>query len=191
MAITDAVTGSGELKWYSDAEATQAISQPEINTEVANTNTYYVTQTDDNTCESAPAIIQIVVNGLPVATASVSGPITCDIPLVGLTATSTSENLSYAWTGPNDFTSSAQNLEVSLDGIYVLTVKDNDTNCLSTDTVTVIENFEKPSPDETKATICEGDEYPWNGDIYTIAGTYTIPSDTICEADKKTYLSSD
>jgi hypothetical protein len=65
MAITDAVTGSGELKWYSDAEATQAISQPEINTEVANTNTYYVTQTDDNTCESAPAIIQVMINPNP------------------------------------------------------------------------------------------------------------------------------
>ncbi|WP_198659455.1 Ig-like domain-containing protein, partial [Winogradskyella aurantiaca] len=63
--IASVVTASGSLTWYSDSGATQEINKPSISTASASDTTYYVTQTDGNSCESEPAAVRVIVNALP------------------------------------------------------------------------------------------------------------------------------
>jgi gliding motility-associated-like protein/uncharacterized repeat protein (TIGR01451 family) len=63
--ITTAVTATGILNWYSDSGATISIAEPIIDTSSASTTTYYVTQTDGNSCESATSAVTVTINAIP------------------------------------------------------------------------------------------------------------------------------
>jgi len=54
----------GTLTWYSDAGVT-VIPTPTPNTSVPNINTYYVSQTDGNSCESELAELKVIVYDIP------------------------------------------------------------------------------------------------------------------------------
>jgi len=62
--------------------------------------------------------------------------LTCTNPNLPLDGTSPSNNVSWAWTGPNSFVSAEQNPVVSEPGVYELTVTGLN-GCTSTDTTTV------------------------------------------------------
>lgn len=90
---------------YSQTTATPSIS----NIKVSDAGDYSVTATL-NGCTSAAATVKVVVNQTP-ATPTVrnNGPV-CSGGTINLTAsTSTPGSISYAWTGPNSFTSPVQN----------------------------------------------------------------------------------
>ncbi|MBO9561277.1 MAG: hypothetical protein J7621_00830 [Niastella sp.] len=69
--------------------------------------------------------------------AVVSGILTCAETLVTLTATSSTTNVDFRWTGPEDFSSSSPEEFVSVPGNYTLTVTNLLNGCETTDTITV------------------------------------------------------
>lgn len=111
------------------------------NAQVNMSGTYSVGATDANGCLDT-AFINVTVNALPVPIASNNSPI-CEnqnqsINFSAFNATGGT----YAWTGPNGYSVTAQNPSISnatssASGIYTLTVTDPN-NCVGTDTSLVI-----------------------------------------------------
>ncbi|MGD0711541.1 MAG: gliding motility-associated C-terminal domain-containing protein [Bacteroidales bacterium] len=98
------------------------------------TTTYTVTVTDA-TPSTASSSVVVTVNSLPVATAANNGPV-CAGTTLSLTGGPASMS-SYAWSGPNSFTSTSQNPTVStsataaMSGTYTITVT-NSNGCKDT-----------------------------------------------------------
>jgi gliding motility-associated-like protein len=55
------------IKWFTSATSVGDIATPTVNTAVVGTNTYFVSQTVSNGCESPRAKIEVTVNPLPIA----------------------------------------------------------------------------------------------------------------------------
>lgn len=99
------------------------------------------TLSSSTSCIGAPVTLNIVVDPLPVPTATANSPFTGgDLNLIG----GPDGMASYSWTGPNGFTSSVQNPVITgvtnaAAGIYTLTVT-NSAGCSASTTVSVTVN---------------------------------------------------
>jgi hypothetical protein len=81
--------------------------------------------------------------------ASANGELTCVKNAVPLSGSSALPGVSYSWTGPNNFSSTAQNPTVSAPGIYTLTVSQG--GCTGTDTALVAQDTARPAALTTTA----------------------------------------
>ncbi len=113
---------------------------------VANSGTYSVVVTIAG-CTSAATSVNVVVNQTPVTpTASSNSPVCTNNILTLNAATSTPGAMTYAWTGPNGFTSTLQNptilnVTTSANGIYNVLFTATTGNCPSASgTTTVVIN---------------------------------------------------
>lgn len=97
-----------------------------------------------NGCSASDTVTVVQNITPPGATASVSGPITCIVSSVQLNGGSPSSPVTFAWTGPNGYTSSLQNPSVSVPGTYSLKVTWGTNGCTSTATATVVQNTTPP-----------------------------------------------
>lgn len=78
-------------------------------------------------------------------TAVPSGMLTCTVPGVTLSASATAAaELTYAWTGPDQFTSALQRPVVTAPGVYTVIVKNKVNGCTSTVSATVLEDKAAP-----------------------------------------------
>lgn len=99
------------------------------------------TLSSSTSCIGAPVTLNIVVDPLPVPTATANSPFTGgDLNLIG----GPDGMASYSWTGPNGFTSSVQNPVITgvtnaAAGIYTLTIT-NSAGCSASTTVSVTVN---------------------------------------------------
>ncbi|WP_146154490.1 T9SS type A sorting domain-containing protein [Chitinophaga ginsengisoli] len=145
----------------------------------------------------------VKVTGTPTGTltaiATVSDTLTCARPSVTLSGSSNTSDVTYSWSGPSGFTSTAQNPSVTAAGDYILTVTNASTGCTGKDTVTVIQNNFAPgataqvsgpltcvSPTVvlSGSSATAGVTYSWSGPGnfssalqnpgVSIAGTYTV-----------------
>jgi len=145
----------------------------------------------------------IKLTGSSIATETVTatgGAITCTTSSVTLLGSTTAGGVSYSWTGPNNFTSTAQNPVVTATGIYTLTVQNPATGCSGTDTALVALNTTTPGATASASGTlsCSGSAevalsggssttgvtYSWTGPnnftstaqnpAVTKAGTYTV-----------------
>ena len=89
----------------------------------------------------------------PGATASVSGIITCSNPIVALMGESPTADVNFYWTGPNNFESMSQNVDISLPGKYKLTVTNPVDGLFSVDSVDVMKNIVQPEAEATVSDI--------------------------------------
>ena len=166
------------------------------NVEVCIAGTYTLTVTAANGCTSTDTAEVGLDTDAPGATAT-GGTITCSEECVMLMGSSMTEGVTYAWSGPDGFTSDAQNVEVCVAGTYTLTVTAAN-GCTSTDTAEVGLDTDAPGATATGGTITcseecvmlmgssmtEGVTYAWSGpDGFTsdaqnvevcVAGTYTL-----------------
>ena len=116
---------SGTYAWTGPNGFTSAVQNPTINPATAlAAGTYNLTITVSG-CSPATASVTVVVNPGPTATASTNAPI-CSGSTLNLNATAVT-NATYAWTGPNGFTSALQNPTIAAatsaaSGTYTLTV---------------------------------------------------------------------
>lgn len=96
-------------KWTGPNGFTSTVRNPSIlGATPANSGTYYVTATVSG-CTSVPSAVTVNVNPKPVApVATVSAATLCSNDTLRLYAT-TVPDAAYYWTGPNSFTSNAQN----------------------------------------------------------------------------------
>ena len=152
------LTSSGGINyaWAGPNSFTSSLQNPSINSvTISSSGIYTVTVTNGNGC-SATATTNVVINTLPIPTASSNTPV-CVGKSLDLTA---SGGINYAWVGPNGFTSSLQNPSINSvtalsSGIYTVTVT-NVNGCSATATTNVIINA-LPTPTASSNTpVCVG-----------------------------------
>ena len=136
LSLTGSPDGMTSYSWTGPNGYTSSLQNPEVsaNATVGMSGQYSLTVTDGNGCISLPVTTEVTVNALPVAAPSNNGPV-CAGTALSLTG-SPDGMTSYSWTGPNGYTSSLQNPEVSanamvgMSGKYSLTVTDGN-GCIS------------------------------------------------------------
>lgn len=113
---------------------------------------------------TANSTTTVTAQTLPPSLSLSGGTLTCTTPIVTLQATTNSGNATFAWTGPNGFTSNLQNPMVNVAGSYVLAVTDGTTGCSTTGTATVVANNTPPGASAGSGAItCSDTSFALNG----------------------------
>ena len=143
---------------------------------LADAGTYTLTVTDNNGCGSSSESFDVIVNPRPVIdNISNSGPV-CVGAMVQLTVevSGGSGIYSFAWNGPDGFSSTEQNPEIgpvtsASAGVYTVTVTDGE-GCERTAQTTVVVNDLPLATLTGSASYCEGESETYiagGGDFYT------------------------
>lgn len=106
---------------------------------------YAVVVTNPSTGCTNTAVAVVTSNTTPPGASATGGSLTCVVSQVALAGNSPASQVSYAWTGPNGYTSNLQNPVVSVDGPYNLLVTDAGNGCTSTAVATVNLNTVPPA----------------------------------------------
>lgn len=136
VALTgSSTTGGVSYSWTGPSNYTSTQQNPAVTT----AGIYTLTVADPSTgCTGSDTALVSLNNTAPGASASASGPITCNTgSSATLSGSSSTSGVSYSWTGPNNFTSTSQNPVVTTAGIYNLTVTNPVNGCTSTASATV------------------------------------------------------
>lgn len=105
--------GVASYTWSGPNGFTSTQQNPSIlNAPAAATGTYNVTVTINN-CTSAAGSVSVVVNQTPVLPTAGSNSPVCTGGTLNLTANTSTGGSTYAWTGPNGFTSALQNPSIA------------------------------------------------------------------------------
>ncbi len=171
IALT-AGTGTG-YSWTGPNSWSGSGSNPSINpAQLVNSGTYYVTVTNVYGCVDS-ASTNVVVNALPVASASNTGPY-CSGDTVYL---SSGGGGTYNWSGPQSYSSTTQNPYIvaatpSASGTYTVTITGTG-SCTATTSTTVTVNDIPVVSTSGGGNYCEGDsiilyanggsQYEWTG----------------------------
>ena len=146
-------------------------------------------------CDFGGVIDCPVVNPCSGLVTATNATIPCDATTIQLyaTPTSTTGTVSYNWTGPNGFTSTAQNpISASGAGTYTVSMKYNNNACTTSDAVTVAV-YQSPNPpvaaDVSRcgvgtvtltasgcASATQTRWYKSTGVLITLGASYTTPS---------------
>ncbi|MBP6826041.1 MAG: T9SS type A sorting domain-containing protein [Saprospiraceae bacterium] len=127
--------------WTGPGGFTSSLQNPTVNAP----GIYNVVVTAANGCTGSDTSVVNQNITAPGATASANGEITCINPGVQLNGGSPGgPNVTYAWAGPNNYSSTQQNPTVNAAGTYTLTVTAAINGCTSTATATVIQNTAPP-----------------------------------------------
>ncbi len=143
---TSSTTGATFI-WTGPDGFTSSLQNPTVTLP----GTYVLMVSAPNGCTSTATAV-VTTNGvLPNATA-LGAVLTCNQPLVTIQGNSTTMGATFAWTGPDGFTSNLQNPVVSLTGIYTLTVTAPN-GCTSTATALVSTDAVVPNVTANGATL--------------------------------------
>ena len=167
-----ATSDATSFAWRGPSEFTSTTQNPTIaNAATTNGGTYTLVVTNANNC-TAEASTNVVVNAVPTITASNIGAY-CEGQTISLSATSNAT--SFAWRGPNGFTSNLQNptianSTVSNDGTYTV-VATNANNCTAEATTTVVVNATPTVTASNTGAYCAGETISLNAtsDVTTFA----------------------
>ncbi len=169
-------TGGTTYTWTGPGSFNSNSATPSIPTaSPSNSGNYILNVTDVNGCTNTANTI-VTVNALP--TIVVNSPTNCVNTTINLTSNG---GVTYAWTGPGGFTSTAQNpnipsAQLTMSGTYVVTVTDAN-GCVNTANATV-SVLPLPTPNITSnSPVCAGQTlnlfgsggatYAWSGPGYT------------------------
>ncbi len=117
----------------------------EQNPTVATSGEYLLVVSDPNTGCTNTSIATVASNTTPPGADADGGTITCTLTTIVLQGDATSNDATYAWTGPNNFESDLQNPSVSATGTYSLITTDTINGCTSTASAVVGENTTAPT----------------------------------------------
>ncbi len=169
----NATPGTGvTYSWTGPGGFTSTSQNPTANTAGA----YTVTVMNNSNGCTAAATVNVTGNtNAPNATAN-GGLVTCGTQTTVLTGGSPTSGVTFAWTGPNGFTSTQQNPSATAVGTYTLTVTNPVNSCTSTATATVNGDFAAPNASATGGIItCASSST-------TISGASTTPGATFAWA---------
>ena len=177
------------------SSAMQNTTRPNATTNHA--GTYSVVVTTANGC-SAVASTDVVVNANPIANASNTGAY-CEGATIALQTTATG---TYAWSGPNGFTSTLQNpiienATIANAGEYTLIVS-NESECSAQATTMVVVNANPTLTVSVDATYCAGEtisltansdvtSFVWNGPNGYISAMQNPTITNVTPANSGTY----
>ncbi|HEY8917838.1 MAG TPA: hypothetical protein VIM87_15445, partial [Chitinophaga sp.] len=132
LTLSASSTASGvSYSWTGPNGFTSTQQNPVVST----AGTYTVTGT--NSSGSGTASVTVTENKTPPDLSATGGSLSCGATSVTLNANSSVANVSYSWTGPNNFTSTVKNPTVSTAGNYTVTVRDPANGCTASQTVSV------------------------------------------------------
>lgn len=159
VVLNGATTGGCAPLSYSWSNGTTVVGNT-LNYTATASGSYTLTVTDNSSQTDVSDPIVVTVNPLPTAIASSNSPI-CEGGALALSATSNT-GTTFAWTGPDGFTSTTQNPTISSittakAGIY--SVIASDANCSSTPGTTTVMVGATTSPisiTPASASICPG-----------------------------------
>lgn len=119
----------------------------------AGTYTYIATN-PANGCQSAAQVATVVPNaGIPTATVSNTGTITCLTTSVQVVSTTTTSPATYTWSGPGIVgTSNTATINVNLGGVYTLTLTNSLNGCTSVITNSVTNDNAAVTPTTSSST---------------------------------------
>lgn len=103
---------------------------------------------------TATATISVGSNiAYPTVLPGTNGTLTCTVNSVQLFATVNPVNSAYQWSGPNGFHSSATTQQVSVAGVYTLTVTNPDNGCTAAASTNVVANIAPPGATATGGSL--------------------------------------
>lgn len=149
--------GGSSYSWSGPNSYSSNLQNPNIsNAQTTLTGTYIVTVSNTNSC-TATASTQVTIHSLPVPSAGSNSPI-CAGATLNLNA---SGGTSYAWTGPNGFSSGLQNpglanAPLAASGSYLVTVTDVN-SCTATSSILVEVNQAAPEISADPTTVNFGE----------------------------------
>lgn len=133
----------------------------------SNKGDYTVKGTGTNGCMAYGAITVNENKSAPTITAltsrnsknEVSKDITCDEDVLTITPTVSSTNVTYSWTGPDNFNKTTKTINVDKAGTYTLVVNDKTTGCPSApSSITIEDKTKKPVIEETYIKNVSGED---------------------------------
>ncbi|MFA5326625.1 MAG: hypothetical protein WC384_02415 [Prolixibacteraceae bacterium] len=165
LLLTGAPDGMTTYAWTGPNGFTSNQQSPAITgVTAAASGDYTLTVTNGNGC-AASATTTVVINDLPLPTASSNSPVCVgnDLVLTGAPDGMTT----YGWTGPNGFTSNQQSpaitgVTASASGDYTLTVT-NENGCTASATTTVVINDLPLPAASSNSPVCVGNDLVLTG----------------------------
>ncbi len=151
---------NGDFAWTGPQAFASSQEDPTLNGVNTLASGDYSLVVSANGCISAPQSISVMVNPIPIANPTNSGPI-CEGSFLQFN-TNTSSGMTYSWTGPGGFVSSLSNPSIALsdlsdNGTYFLTITQN--GCVSDIASTEVVVWENPvvSATASQDSICWGE----------------------------------
>lgn len=130
--------------WTPPAGGTIISGAASLNAIVSGLGVYTLQVT--NTTNGCTATAQATVTGSAPPGATANGTaLNCANPSGTITSFTSVPGVTYAWSGPNSFTSTQQNPTVTAAGIYTVTITATASGCASTATATVTGDFAVPN----------------------------------------------
>ncbi|QJW90785.1 T9SS type A sorting domain-containing protein [Spirosoma taeanense] len=158
--VPRSLTASGSnLKWYStQIGGTGSTVSPAFFTDIANVLTFYVTQTDNNNCESLRQPVSVSIVAPPSAPLVTSNQVVCQFAKVGALTASPGSGLLWQGPGINGNSEIAPTPVTTQPGTFVYSVTQKAGSCTSTpSSITLIV---RKTPDAPKVispvTFCIG-----------------------------------
>ncbi|UMB60077.1 gliding motility-associated C-terminal domain-containing protein [Lutibacter sp. A80] len=153
LTAVPVVDGTPSYQWYNASGAITGATSATYSAETP--DTYYVIVKDgDDGCTVTSSNLE-VTQDIVTPSADITGneELTCALEEITLNANGNSDNqsaeLSYAWSGPNNYTATTEEITVSSPGVYTVIVTDGDNGCSNEDSVTVLQDIVTPSADIT------------------------------------------
>lgn len=168
LSATSPTTGVA-YAWAGPNNYVSTQQNPTVST--AGTYTLVVLNPSNGCTSTATAVVS--QNNAPPGAGASNGTLTCTNTAVGLAGTSNTAGVSYAWTGPNNYTSALQNPSVATLGTYTLLVTNPANSCTSTATAVVSQNTTPPGAGALGGTInCANSAVNLTGSSPTTGVTY-------------------
>ncbi len=167
----NSTTGGVNIQWTGPS----AFSSTSLSNTVTVAGTYTFTVTDPGSGCTNVALTTVTTNTTqPTVGASTTGTLTCSSTTVTIGGSSSTSGVSYSWSGPGGFSSTAQTNTVSTAGVYTVTVTDPNNNCTNSTTTTVTTNGSLPdaSASTTGTITCTSNTVTVDGSSTTGGVTY-------------------
>ena len=175
LSLTAGTVAGATYSWTGPNGFTSSTQNPTISASATTlmAGTYSVTATV-NGCTGPAGTTTVTVNSIPASpTAGNNGPV-----CMGSTLSLTASNIAgatYSWTGPNGFTSAAQNPTVSAGATMVMagtySVTANVNGCLVPVATTIVTVTQAPAIPNQTVTICSGSAFAVNPENGNPSGT--------------------
>jgi hypothetical protein len=108
--------------------------------------TYSVTLTGTNGCTAIASTVLSQSIAPPAGVAATNtGPLTCTLTTVTVSASSTTGGVLYSWVGPGGFTSTASSFATSVPGTYSVTITNTANGCTTTASTSVGQDITPPA----------------------------------------------
>lgn len=161
-------TPNAQIMWSGPNGFSSTLEDPSVTLD----GTYTLTVTNPvNGCTVQASAVVDLDDAAPNASAT-GGTVTCALPNLNLNANSQTNGVTYAWTGPNSFSSSQQNPSVTDAGDYTVTITNPANGCTSTAVATVAADQTNPVASSTTGTLtCTDISLVLNGNA-TLPSTY-------------------